>query len=300
MAQEVLRRVKSAVDGIARRHSCPPAGAADALRADVREFEHVDRETGHTVRQEGGLPAAPLDEAREARKRLFVDGDRDARQAWGRELMDMTERGKGAEADRRLERVLGVPSYRYHAASRDERPSAPFDGLPATLADRADVHGPEPSRLVYLTPVTKAMKLTADDVLYDIGSGIGKSSLFFGACTPAARVVGIEIEPAYARFADSRARDLGLSHVEFLNRDALEVDLSDGTAFYFYNPFSSTPDRDSVGMLADRLADLGSRQQIQIAVKGENMQTLLQDSGVFAVETVLEQPALWKVFRSLG
>ncbi len=41
-------------------------------------------------------------------------------------------------------------------------------------------------------------------------------------------------------------------------------------------------------------------RQIQVAVKGATMQTLLQDSGVFAVETVLEQPALWKVFRSRG
>lgn len=232
------------------------------------------------------------------RERLFVRGDAAARAAWGRELMELTELGYGRQADHHLEQVLGLPAYRYHEAPSAGRPTAPFEGLSPKLAGQPGLHAPEPSRMVYLTPVAKALNLTLDDVVYDIGSGLGKAGLFFGAFTPAKRVVGLEIEPAYAAYADARARELGLSHVSFVNRDALEADISDGTAFYFYNPFGSTADRDTVGLLADRFAELGSERDIQIAVKGKPLQTRLDETGVFSAETVLEDPAVWKVFRS--
>ncbi|MBO0865713.1 MAG: hypothetical protein J2P16_11655 [Mycobacterium sp.] len=232
------------------------------------------------------------------RKRLFVQGDRDGRAAWGRELMELTALGYGTQADRHLEGVLGLPPYRYHETPAEGRPRAPFDALSPVMAWRSDIFSPEPSRLVYLTPVAMALNLTADDVLYDIGSGLGKAGMFFGAFTPVKQVVGIEIEPAYASYAEARARELGLSHVHFVNRDALEVDLAAGTAFYFYNPFCSTEGRDAVGMLADQFCELGSRTPIKVAVKGLDMQTHLRESGVFAAETVLKDPAVWIVFRS--
>jgi protein-L-isoaspartate O-methyltransferase len=135
-------------------------------------------------------------------------------------------------------------------------------------------------------------------VLYDIGSGLGKAGMFFGAFTPVKRVIGVEIEPEYADFANKRTYELGLSHVSFENRDVLEADLSAGTAFYFYNPFASTAERDALGMLADQLREIGAQKRIQIAVKGPGMQALLRESGAFSEETVLEEPAIWTVFRS--
>lgn len=243
-------------------------------------------------------PLASVSDLLDLRGRLFTPGSVEARCAWGNELMELTTLGYGAQADRQLEGVLGLPHYRYHDAPRDSRPHAPFAEMSPVLPERPDISTPEPSRLAYLTPVARALDLTPDDVLYDLGSGLGKAGLFFGACTPVGSVVGYEIEPEYARFADARARELGLSHVSFVNADALEVDLAGGTAFYFYNPFVSTEERDALGMLADRLAELGARQPIQVAVKGPKMQTLLRDSGVFSAETVLEDPAVWIVFRS--
>lgn len=272
------------------------------------ELEHALDPARHPVSAEADrvrTVVAKTDDTRtdpvflDMRHRLFIQGDSTARQAWGHELMELTEKGYGPEADDHFENVLGLQKYRYSDIPASERPRVQFDGLiPVTGGRPAGIATPEPSRLVYLTPVAKALQLTSDDVLYDIGSGTGKAGMFFGAFTPVKRVVGIEIEPAYAQYATERARALGLSNVRFVNDDALDVDLSDGTAFYFYSPFTPTEQRDSVGMLADKLGELGAQRPIQVAVKGPDMRTRLQDSGVFSAETVLEDPAVWTVFRS--
>jgi hypothetical protein len=284
------------------------SAAADESR--VAELEDAFAPARHPVSAEADrvrTVVAQADDTRtdpvflDMRHRLFIQGDPEARQAWGHELMELTEKGYGPEADEHLENVLGLQKYRYSDIPPSERPRVQFDGLiPVTAGRSAGISTPEPSRLVYLTPVAKALKLTSDDVLYDIGSGTGKAGMFFGAFTPVKRVVGIEIEPAYAQYANERVRALapGLSNVRFVNDDALDADLSDGTAFYFYSPFTSTEQRDTVGMLADKLGELGAHRPIQVAVKGPDMRTRLQDSGVFSAETVLEDPAVWTVFRS--
>ncbi|MET8799867.1 class I SAM-dependent methyltransferase [Nocardia sp. NPDC004568] len=243
----------------------------------------------------------------EVRERLFYRGDdatrRRAREAWGRELMESTELGYGRQVDRHVDHVLGIPEYRYHGIKPAEKPSEQYDWL-SRLGPEKPPHiaGPEPSRMAYLTPVAKALKLTDKDVLVDLGSGVGKASIFFGTVTPVGKVIGLEMESAYAHFAYGRAAALGLSHVHFLPQDLLRADLSEGTAFYFYNPFRSTEGNDLVGKLAAQLMALGDRNPIQIAVKGvmtdKSLQTHLQESGMFSAETVLEHPAVWTVFRS--
>jgi hypothetical protein len=55
------------------------------------------------------------------RKRLFIEGDHSARAAWGRELMEITALGNGAEADRQLEgswacRHTGITKLRRRGA----------------------------------------------------------------------------------------------------------------------------------------------------------------------------------------
>ncbi|GAB2719130.1 YwqJ-related putative deaminase [Nocardia thraciensis] len=234
----------------------------------------------------------------EMRERLFVRGDHAARVAWGRELMELADLGYGPEADSHLAHVLGMPPYRYHGAPASDRPAEPFD-LPSSMpAAAAGINQPEPSRLMYLTPVARALRLTAEDTLYDIGSGLGTAGTFFGAFTPVGRVIGLEIEPAYAAYAAARARALALPHVHFVHQHALEADLSAGSAFYFYNPFHSTADRDTVGLLAERLTALGARKPIRIAVNSRALREHLERSAVFSAETVLTDPTIWVIFRS--
>jgi len=76
----------------------------------------------------------------------------------------------------------------------------------------------------------------ADDVLVDLGSGLGLVPLLASIVSPA-RCIGVEREPAYVASARACARALRLERAAFVVADAREADLSRGTVFYLYTPF---------------------------------------------------------------
>ena len=96
---------------------------------------------------------------------------------------------------------------------------------------------PTPARhifhLIHLTA------LAATDLLVDLGSGLGHVSMLVSICTPA-RSLGIELEEAYVARARQCAQSLNLNRVAFLQQDAREADLSTGTVFYLYTPFTGS------------------------------------------------------------
>jgi hypothetical protein len=79
--------------------------------------------------------------------------------------------------------------------------------------------------------------LGADDVFYDLGSGLGRVALLAGLLTTA-QIKGIEFEPAYCAYAQQRACSFGLTRVSFINVDARQADYTDGTVFFMYTPFT--------------------------------------------------------------
>lgn len=94
---------------------------------------------------------------------------------------------------------------------------------------------PTPSRVI-LDLVDQA-QLRADDVFYDLGSGLGHVLILVHLLTGAASH-GIEIEAAYCQHAQRCAEELGLSAVSSMNRDARQADYSGGTVFFMYTPFT--------------------------------------------------------------
>lgn len=80
-------------------------------------------------------------------------------------------------------------------------------------------------------------RLDANDVFYDLGSGLGRVALLAGLLTPA-QARGIEIEPAFCAYAQQRAHALRLPRVTFINCDVREADYDDGTLFFMYTPFT--------------------------------------------------------------
>jgi SAM-dependent methyltransferase len=92
------------------------------------------------------------------------------------------------------------------------------------------------------TPSTIALELiaraslTADDVFYDIGSGLGEVTVLANLLADAT-AKGVEYEPAYCEYAGEIASDLNLTRIDFLNADARDADFSDGTVFFMYTPF---------------------------------------------------------------
>jgi len=77
--------------------------------------------------------------------------------------------------------------------------------------------------------------LSAEDVLYDIGSGLGLVVLLLAFLSPA-RIRGVEIEPAFQRVAAARAQDFGLHRAESILGAAEAQNYSEATALYLYYP----------------------------------------------------------------
>lgn len=211
------------------------AGAVDRLEIAV-----LDRIDG--LLDGGGPPDALLALRRRAEavlRRLEEVDDR-----LFHRLRERVRTGGCAGAD--LRRLLEE-----HAGPGLRRDEAGYDALDA-LVNGLLLSGPLPEEtlaahpeMVYYqqTParivleLVERARLGPEDVLVDLGSGLGQvaalASLLSGATAR-----GIEIEPAFAAYAARCAADLGLARVSFVAADARHADLSGGTVYFLYTPFS--------------------------------------------------------------
>jgi hypothetical protein len=109
------------------------------------------------------------------------------------------------------------------------------------------------------TPVRHVLRLlelvepSADDLFVDLGSGLGHVPLLMSMLS-GVRSLGIEIEPAYVANAVECAKTFQLKNTSFIAADARDGDLSMGTIFYLYSPFT--------GSILDRVLT-GLRKQSQ-------------------------------------
>ena len=150
----------------------------------------------------------------------------------------------GEELERQLRAYAGYGSADSHAVDIGyDSLDALISGLvlmsPAPVETRVRApdmvyYQPTPARIT-LDLVTKA-RLSTGDVFYDLGSGLGQVVILVHLLT-GVKARGVEYEPAYCAYAQRCASDLGLPQVEFVNGDAREADLSEGTVFYMYTPF---------------------------------------------------------------
>ena len=96
--------------------------------------------------------------------------------------------------------------------------------------DVGDVRTP----LVVVNEMLRLASVTADDVVYDLGSGDGWI-VIAAARDRGARGVGLEIDPALVRASTERARRLGLSErVSFRQQDLFQADLAPATVVTLY------------------------------------------------------------------
>ncbi len=114
-----------------------------------------------------------------------------------------------------------------------EQPDPP----PAHPPDGMVFYQPTPARHIF--HLLRLVALTASDVFLDLGSGLGHVPLLASICT-GARTIGIEREEAYVTLARRCAHQLNLDHASFFQQDAREADLSSGTVFYLYTPFTGS------------------------------------------------------------
>ncbi len=140
--------------------------------------------------------------------------------------------------------------------------------LPLAEPEGAVAPGPEmvfyqPTPARHILALIEASGLCEDDVLVDLGSGLGHVPMVASMLT-GARAIGIEVDPAYVQSARECAALLGLEGVSFADQDAREADLSAGTVFHLYTPFSGGMLRAVLG----RLRREGEKRTIRVCTLG--------------------------------
>ncbi len=131
----------------------------------------------------------------------------------------------------------------------------------------------QPTPVRHILHLITASALSKSDVFVDLGSGLGHVVLLTSILT-GARSFGIEVEAAYVASAQECAQSLRLSRVRFICEDARAADLSSGTVFYLYSPFTGS-------ILADvlnRLRKESASRPIKICALGPCTRTLAKES----------------------
>ena len=137
---------------------------------------------------------------------------------------------------------------------------------------------PTPARHIF--ELIGGAGLTAEDVLVDLGSGLGHVPLLVSICTDA-RSVGIELEAAYVECARQCAQRLNLNKATFLCQDARAADLSGGTVFYLYTPFAGS----ILGEVLDRLRRVAATRRIRICTYGPCTSVVAEEPWLEAAAT---------------
>jgi predicted amidohydrolase len=94
----------------------------------------------------------------------------------------------------------------------------------------------QPTPASVILELIDQVNFSADDVFYDLGSGLGQVVDLVNILT-GVRCVGVEYQPAYCSYAAQMAEELGLRDVNFINTDARYVEYGEGTVFFMFNPF---------------------------------------------------------------
>jgi hypothetical protein len=138
-----------------------------------------------------------------------------------------------------------------------EEPSAGSVQLESEMV----AYQPTPARHIF--DLIGRAGLTERDFLIDLGSGLGQVALMASICSRA-ECTGIELEPSYVDCARKSARSLNLNNVRFIQGDARAADLSEGTVFYLYTPFTGTILQDVLNSLRQESV----RREIRICTFG--------------------------------
>lgn len=124
-----------------------------------------------------------------------------------------------------------------------------------------------------------------DDVLYDLGSGVGKVVLYAAAATPVGRAVGVELSRHHHGVATGVLAQLPelAPRVTFVRGDLREVDLADATIVYALSTCFPDPVR---AALAER-AHAAPRLRALVSARGlpPPWHRRFEERGVMRVET---------------
>jgi hypothetical protein len=139
--------------------------------------------------------------------------------------------------------------------------------VPASAAPPdEDLIGYHASGVAPILRVLIEVPVVADDVVVDVGAGLGKVALLARILT-GSKARGIELQARLVERACEAAARLGVD-VPFTRGDAREADLDDGTVFFLYLPFTGPVLVD----VLERLREVGSRRAIVVCSLGLDLE----------------------------
>jgi hypothetical protein len=163
------------------------------------------------------------------------------------------------------------------------------DAEPVRREAEMVLYQPTPARQIF--DLIGLTALSATDVLVDIGSGLGHVPLLASILT-SARSIGIELEPTYVERARQCAQSLNLNRVTFIQQDARAADLSTGTVFYLYTPFTGS----ILSSVLSRLRREAAARPIRICTYGPCTSVIAEESWLEAAAAPMPQRVA--LFRS--
>jgi len=137
------------------------------------------------------------------------------------------------------------------------------------------------------------VSLSKADVFYDLGSGLGQIVGLINVFT-GVRCIGIEYQPSYCEYARDVIEDLRLEKASFINSDVRNVDLSEGTIFFLFNPFGGV----IFDAVMDKLHQVALNHKITICSYGASTEPLSENPWLEILEPETNHEFKLAIFRS--
>jgi SAM-dependent methyltransferase len=137
-----------------------------------------------------------------------------------------------------------------------------------------------------LDTIAKAVNLTENDVIYDLGCGRGRGVFWFNAMYKC-RAIGVEIYPVFVTEARKIKKKLGIDGVDFIYANLMDIDYDDATVIYFYG--TAFKDK-AIASVVDRFKSLKPGTRV---VSVSYALTAYTDSPVFELEQKIRGKFLW-------
>jgi SAM-dependent methyltransferase len=152
----------------------------------------------------------------------------------------------------------------------DERDAAAEERLGISLAANSTppgehLIGHHASGVAPIVRTLIEVPVLADDVVLDLGSGLGKFVLLARLLT-GATVRGVELQPSLVERARCASEALGIE-VELIQGDARDAPIDDGNVFFLYAPFTG-PVLEAVAL---RLRAVAQTRAIVVAALGVDL-----------------------------
>ena len=120
--------------------------------------------------------------------------------------------------------------------------------------------------------VIGALNLGPSDVFYDLGAGYGRVALYTALASDVGKVKGVEMVPERASRGEQARQSLRLNNVEFIQAKAQDLDFSDGTVFYMFQPFSP----DTFRAVMARVKKVAEQKPIRLVFYGSPLGSAYQ------------------------